>query len=138
MGSLALSFQNVPPAPGREQGTTAAPAAPAGTPGGAPPPDPGLGGLLPMLLMIVPLLLIMMWGSRSQQKKQAAMIDSLAKDDQIVTQGGLVGKFIELKDGVAKVEIAPGVKIQVLKSGILGKHSAETVAVAEKAAAEKK
>ena len=69
VGSLGLSFQNVPPAPGREQqGTTAAPAAP--PPAGAPQQEPGLGPLLPMLLMIVPLLLIMMWGSRSQQKKQ--------------------------------------------------------------------
>jgi len=136
VGSLALSFQNVPPAPGRE-GTTTSPAAPA-APGGAPPPEPGLGPLLPMLLMFVPLLLIMMWSSRKQQKKQAAVLSGLAKGDRVITQSGLVGKFVEMNERIAKIEISPGVKVEVLRSGILGKDTPETVAAADKAVAEKK
>jgi preprotein translocase subunit YajC len=136
VGSLALSFQNVPPAPGREQGTTAAPAAPPA--GSAPAQDPGFGPLLPMLLMIVPLLLIMMWGSRSQQKKQTALLASLTKGDRVVTQSGLVGKFVEMNERIAKIEISPGVKVEVLRSGILGKDTPETAASVDKAVAEKK
>ena len=93
---------------------------------------------MPMLLMIVPLLLIMMWGSRSQQKKQAAVLQSLTKGDRVITQSGLVGKFVEMNERIAKIEISPGVKVEVLRSGILGKDTPETAAAVDKAVAEKK
>lgn len=93
-----------------------------------------MSGLLPLFIMIVPLLLFMFWSSRSQQKKQEKVLSSLAKGDRIIVQGGLMGKFVEMNERVAKIEIAPGVKIDVLRSGILGKDTPETA----QAAAEKK
>ena len=89
-------------------------------------------GLLPLFIMLVPLLLFMFWSSRSQQKKQEKILTSLTKGDRIIVQGGLIGKFVEMNDRLAKIEIAPGVKIDVLRSGILGKDSPETQAAAEK------
>jgi preprotein translocase subunit YajC len=88
----------------------------------------------PMILILVmaPLLLFMFWSSRSQQKKQEKVLSSLTKGDRIIVQGGLIGKFVEMNDRLAKIEIAPGVKIDVLRSGILGKDSPETQAAAEK------
>jgi len=131
-----LSFQNVPPAPGREtSANTVAPAAPAdkGAPGGPPHgPDAGLGGMLPMLIMVVPLILLMVFTSRSNSKKQKKMLESLQKGDRVITQGGLVGKLVEVGDRYAKVEVAPGMKVEFLKSGLLGKDDAETAASLEK------
>ena len=131
-----LSFQNVPPAPGREtSANTVAPAAPAdkGAPGGPPHgPDAGLGGMLPMLIMVVPLILLMVFTSRSNSKKQKKMLESLQKGDRVITQGGLVGKLVEIGDRYAKVELAPGMKVEFLKSGLLGKDDAETAASLEK------
>lgn len=89
-------------------------------------------GILPLLIMVVPLLLLMFFTSRSQQKKQAKLLDSLKKGDRVLTQGGFVGKLIEVGDRYAKIELAPGVKVDVLKSGLLGKDTAETAAAAEK------
>ncbi len=133
-----LSFQNVPTAPGRETTTTAvtgtpsvastqapAPAAHADSPG-------GLGGIAPMLLMVVPLVLLMVFTNRNQGKKQAKVIAALQKGDRVITSGGMIGKVVELGDRIAKIEVAPGMKIEVLKSGILGKDDAETAALAEK------
>ena len=131
-----LSFQNVPPAPGREtNAVTAAPAVPAADHAGAgpaAPPPSGLMGMLPMLIMVVPLVLLMVFTSRSQAKKQTKLLSTLQKGDRVVTSGGVVGKLIELGDRYAKVEIAPGVKVDVLKSGLLGKDDAETAASLEK------
>jgi preprotein translocase subunit YajC len=131
-GRLVLAtFQNVPPAPGRESSATEA--APPAQTGGGPPPDGGLGGgLLPLLIMIVPMLLLLFWTSRSQQKKHAAAISSMKKGDRVLTQGGLVGRLVEMGDRFAKLEIAPGVKVEVLKSQVLGVDSSETQAAAEK------
>jgi preprotein translocase subunit YajC len=132
-----LSFQNVPPAPGRETSAgTVAPSSPAaGTaaPAGGSHAEPGLlGGPLPMLIMIVPLVLLMIFSSRSQSKKQKKVMESLQKGDRVIMQGGLVGKLVEIGDRLAKVELAPGMKVEVLKSGILGKDDAETAASLEK------
>lgn len=130
-----LSFQNIPPAPGRETNAiTTAPAAPADHASsdagkGAPA---GLGGMLPMLIMVVPLVLLMVFTSRSQSKKQGKVLASLQKGDRVITQGGMVGKLVEVGDRYAKVEVSPGVKIEVLKTGLLGKDDAETAASLEK------
>ncbi|MEI9953281.1 MAG: preprotein translocase subunit YajC [Pseudomonadota bacterium] len=128
-----LSFQNVPPAPGREtSANTVAPSAPADK--GAPPhaAEGGLGSMLPMLIMVVPLVLLMVFTSRSNSKKQKKLLDSLQKGDRVITQGGLVGKLVEIGDRYAKVELAPGMKVEFLKSGLLGKDDAETAASLEK------
>jgi preprotein translocase subunit YajC len=126
--SLA-AFQNVPPAPGRESGT-AQPAPPPTEPTATPPQ--GFGSLLPMLIFIVPLMLLLFFTSRSQQKKQAAVLASLKKGDRVITQGGLVGRLVEMGDRFVKLEISPGVKVEVLRSNVLGTDTAETQAAAEK------
>ena len=132
-----LSFQNVPPAPGRETttnavtGTPSVPSTPA-TPAGHTDSPGGLGGIAPMLLMVVPLVLLMVFTNRNQGKKQAKVIAGLQKGDRVITSGGMIGKLVEIGDRVAKIEVAPGMKVEVLKSGILGKDDAETAALAEK------
>jgi preprotein translocase subunit YajC len=124
-------YQSVPPAPGRPEapGAPAPAPAPASTqaqPSGGPPPDgPGGFSMLFPILLLVPLLILMFWSSRSQQKKQAAAISALKKGDRVLTQSGLVGKLLEVGDRYAKVEVAPGVKIEMLKSGLLGKDTGD-------------
>jgi preprotein translocase subunit YajC len=126
---LLAAYQNIPPRPGAEPST--AQSAPA--PSGGPAPDAGFGGgMLPLLVMVVPMLLLLFFTSRSQQKKQAAALASLKKGDRVLTQSGLVGRLVEMGDRFAKLEISPGVKVEVLKSQLLGVDSAETQASAEK------
>lgn len=139
MASAAFLFQNVPPAPGRPESPQAAPAQPAPAPatqqqepakGGPPPESPGAFSLLFPLLLLLPLFLIMFWSSRSQQKKQAQALTALKKGDRVLTQSGLVGKLVEVGDRYAKIEVAPNVKIEMLKTGLLGKDTGDTVAAA--------
>jgi preprotein translocase subunit YajC len=91
-----------------------------------------MGGLLMPFLLLAPLLLFIFLSSRSQQKKQQAAIASLKKGDRVLTQSGLVGKLVEMGERYAKLEIAPGVKVEVVKTGVLGKDSAQTAAAVEK------
>ena len=59
---------------------------------------------------------------RPQQKKMKehkAMVEGLRRGDQVVTQGGLIGKVVKVKDGnEVDVEIADGVKVRVVQSTI--------------------
>jgi preprotein translocase subunit YajC len=127
---VVLSFQAVPPAPGRGDapgsGHTAQPPPPAsGSDGAAPPPDPGIGGFLPILILI-PLLIFLFWSSRSQQKKQEATIAALKKGDRVVSQSGLVGRLLEIEKRYAKVELAPGVKVTMLRSSLVGRDTEDS------------
>ena len=129
MRTTASFFQTVPPAPGRPEGPAQAPAqAPQQgqpPPAGAPAEAPGgaFGVMFPILLLL-PLLLLMFWSSRSQQKKAAANVASLKKGDRVLTQSGMVGKLIEVGDRYAKVEVAPGVKIEILEERAPGQRHA--------------
>ena len=46
--------------------------------------------------------------------------EGLKKGDEVVTQGGLVGKVTSVRDNELEVEIAPGVKVRVIRSTITG------------------
>ena len=139
MALAASFFQAVPPAPGRPEAPGAAPPpAPAAEqqPAQGPPPaqgePPGAFSLLFPLLLLLPLFIIMFWSSRSQQKKAAQAVSALKKGDRVLTQSGLVGKLVEVGDRYAKVELAPGVKIEMLKTGLLGKDTGEAAPAVEK------
>jgi preprotein translocase subunit YajC len=136
----ALGFQAVPPAPGRQAPATQQPVQQAPAPSGegaAPPDGGGLIGLFPLLIFI-PLLLLLFWSSRSQQKKQEANIAGLKKGDRVVTQSGLVGRLAEIDQRYAKLELAPGVKVTILRSSLAGRDAEEASAKKAEPAPEKK
>ncbi len=111
-----IAMQAVPPA---EHG-----ASEAQPPAESAPESPmGLGSPTFMLLMFIPLLVFMYWLPRSQQKKQDAAIAALKKGDRVVTQSGLIGRLLESDSRVVKLELAPGVKVQVLRSSLVGRDA---------------
>jgi len=76
---------------------------------------------LVMLLLIFAIMYFLL--IRPQQKKlkeHAAMLDALRRGDQVVTQGGVIGKITKVIDdkNELEVEISSGVKIRVVKSTI--------------------
>ena len=116
-------LQAVPPAPGRGEAppsttpmTGATPPPPSGA--GA-PPGGALGALFP-LLMAVPIIVMFVLSSRSQQKRQKELDEKLKVGDRVLTQSGLIGKLIDKGDKLVKVEIAPGVKVQMTRASIVG------------------
>ena len=72
-----------------------------------------------LLVMALPLLLLVFM-TRNQSKKQKELEASLKVGDRVVTQSGLIGKILDMGERTAKVEIAPGVNVQMLKSAIQG------------------
>jgi preprotein translocase subunit YajC len=60
---------------------------------------------------------------RPQQKKakeHKALIEGLRRGDQVITQGGIIGKVTHVReDGELEVEIAAGVKVRVVKATIV-------------------
>lgn len=58
---------------------------------------------------------------QKQAKDQQTMIASLKKGDEVVTQGGMLGKIFSVADKVVTLEVSSGVKLRVLKSSIQAK-----------------
>ncbi len=90
-------------------------AAPAATPGGT----DTLFSLLPLVLMFVVLYFIMIRPQMKKQKEHKAMIDALAKGDEVVIAGGLMGKIAKLGDSYLHVEVASGVELQVQRGAVI-------------------
>ena len=91
----------------------AAPAAASDSPLGS------LGGMIPFVLMFVVLYFLMIRPQMKRQKEAKAMIDALAKGDEVVTSGGMLGKISKLGESFLSVEVANGVEIQVQRSAIV-------------------
>ena len=78
-----------------------------------------LMSMLPLVLMFVVLYFVMIRPQMKKQKEHRSMIDALAKGDEIVTGGGMLGKVTKLGDGYLNLEIANGVEIQVQRSAVI-------------------
>ena len=81
--------------------------------------QPSLMSMLPLVLMFVVLYFVMIRPQMKKAKEHKAMIDALAKGDEVVTAGGLLGKVNKLGDGFLGVEIANGVEIQLQRSAVV-------------------
>ncbi len=66
----------------------------------------GITGMLPIIAMFAVLYFVMIRPQMKRQKEQKAMIDALAKGDEVVTSGGLLGKVTKLGESFLHVEIA--------------------------------
>ncbi len=90
--------------------------APAAAGGGT---ESNLMSLLPLVLMFVVLYFIMIRPQMKRQKEHKSMIEALAKGDEVVTSGGMIGRIAKLGESYAHVEIASGVEIQVQRSAVI-------------------
>ena len=79
----------------------------------------GLGGMLPLVLMFVVLYFIMIRPQMKRQKEHKAMVDALAKGDEVVTSGGVLGKVSKVGDTFVGLEIAQGVEIQIQRNAVV-------------------
>ena len=78
-----------------------------------------LTGMLPLVLMFVVLYFVMIRPQMKRQNEHKAMIDALAKGDEIATAGGLLGKVTKLGDNTLSLEVSPGVEVQLQRHAVV-------------------
>ena len=78
-----------------------------------------LMSMLPLVLMFVVLYFVMIRPQMKKQKEHRAMIDALAKGDEVVTGGGLLGKVTKLSESTVSLEVANGVEIQIQRGAVV-------------------
>ena len=77
-----------------------------------------LSGMLPLVLMFVVLYFVMIRPQMRKQKEHRTMIEAVAKGDEILTSGGIIGRITRLGEGNISIEISPGVEVQLQRSAI--------------------
>lgn len=74
---------------------------------------------VPLILIFAIMYFLLIRPQQKKVKQHQAMVAALRRGDQVVTQGGLVGKVVKVKDdGELEVEIAEGVKVRVIQNTI--------------------
>jgi preprotein translocase subunit YajC len=81
--------------------------------------ESSLFSLLPLVLMFVVLYFIMIRPQMKKQKEHKAMIEALAKGDEVVIAGGVLGRVSKLGDNYLHVEVTNGVELQVQRGAVV-------------------
>ena len=79
----------------------------------------GIGQFIPLILIFVIFYFLLIRPQQKRIKEHKAMVEALARGDNVVTAGGIVGKVVRIIDGdKAEIQISDNVTIQVIKSTI--------------------
>lgn len=77
------------------------------------------GQFLPLILIFAIMYFLLIRPQQKKLKEHKAMVEALRRGDQVITQGGIIGKVSKVKeDGELEIEIAEGVKVRVVRSTI--------------------
>ena len=78
-----------------------------------------IGQFVPLILIFGIMYFLLIRPQQKKAKEHQAMVAGLRRGDQVVTQGGMIGKVVKVKeDGEIEVEIAEGVKVRVIQQTI--------------------
>ena len=84
--------------------------------GGATGAAGGLISFVPIILIFAIMYLLMIRPQQKKVKEHRAMVEAVRRGDQVITSGGLIGKVVKVADNEVEVELAPNVKVRVVKS----------------------
>ena len=84
--------------------------------------DPGLMGYVQtygiFIIMFVLMYVLMIRPQQKRQKELKSMMDMLAKGDEVITVGGMLGRVTKVTDTYVTVEIAAGTEVVVQKNAV--------------------
>lgn len=78
-------------------------------------------GFMPLIIIIALFWFLILRPQQKRAREHKQMLAALAKDDEVLTQGGLIGRITKLDDRVMAIEIALGVEIQLQRSAVTEK-----------------
>lgn len=86
--------------------------------GGGGGPDAGIANLLFLVVIFVVFYFLLIRPQQKRAKEHKAMVAALAKGDEVVTNGGLLGKISKVGDHFVSLEVSDGLEVRVQRSAI--------------------
>jgi preprotein translocase subunit YajC len=85
---------------------------------GGPPPGSGMSSFIMLIVFVGMVWFLIIRPQMKRQKEHKAMVDALSKGDEVVTEGGMLGKIIDIGDAFVTVEVANGVQLKIRKHSV--------------------
>ena len=79
----------------------------------AAPAGPGMGDLIFFVAIIVLFYFMLIRPQMKRQKEHKKLVSDLAKGDEVITNGGLLGKVTKVGDDFLTVQVAENVQVKV-------------------------
>jgi preprotein translocase subunit YajC len=73
---------------------------------------------LPLIFIFVVFYFLLIRPQSKKAKEHRQMVEALAKGDEVVTNGGLLGRITSIGDSFVEVEIADGMRVKVQRQAI--------------------
>ncbi len=89
--------------------------APQGQAGAQPSP---LMSMMPIILIFVIFYFLLLRPQQKKQQEHAEMVKKLRKNDEVVTNGGMHGTIVNVKDNSVVLRVDDNCKIEVQRSSI--------------------
>jgi preprotein translocase subunit YajC len=74
--------------------------------------------IAPLALLFVVFYFMLIRPQTKRATEHEKMLKALKRNDEVVTNGGLVGKIVELSDKLLTLEIAPNVRVRVERAQV--------------------
>ncbi len=81
-------------------------------------PAAGLTGLLFPIALIVIFYFLLIRPQQKRAKEHKKLVENLAKGDEVLTTGGMVGRISDVGDSFANLELAEGLEVRLQKSAV--------------------
>ncbi len=82
-------------------------------------PEPGFLSFLPLIVLFVVFYLLLIRPQMKRQKEHQKMVQALAKGDEVVTTGGVLGRLTDVgDDNFVKLQVANNVELKVQRHAI--------------------
>ena len=82
------------------------------------PQGDALMGFLPLIVIFIVFYFLLIRPQSKKAKEHKQLVEALAKGDEVVTNGGLLGKLTKVGDSFVDVEIAEGVTVKLQRHAV--------------------
>lgn len=86
----------------------------------APPAGTGdaLTSFLPLIFIFIVFYFLLIRPQSKKAKEHKQMVEALAKGDEVVTNGGLLGRIVKVGDNFVELELAEGVIVKLQRQAV--------------------
>ena len=92
---------------------------------GSPAASNSLISLMPIAVIFIIFYFLLIRPQKKTQQEHAKMLDALAKNDEVVTSGGIFGTVVNIQNDVVTLRIDDNTRIKVQKSSISKQRKAQ-------------
>jgi preprotein translocase subunit YajC len=101
-------------------GISTASAATVAAPAAAPTPEGSFLSVLPMLIIFIAVFYFLLVRPQSKRaKEQRQLLDNLALGDEVLTNGGIIGRIAKLRDNYIVLVVAKDMEMTFQKNAVV-------------------